>query len=172
MVEKKTTKTAKTAKPAKPRAPKAAKAPVSKASVSERREKKKAEAIKPEAVAELVHAKKTHPAGRYIFAVGRRKTSRALVKLYDGAGNVTVNGKSYKEYFAWPPWQKSVMQPLTAVGMEKSFDVVVKTLGGGTHSQADAIAHGIARALVEKEATYRKVLKTQGLLTRDPRMKE
>ena len=110
--------------------------------------------------------------GRYIYAVGRRKTATARIKFYPGEGNITVNNKAFKDYFSWAPWQKDTLQPLTVVGAEKAVDVTAVVSGGGIHSQAQALSLALARALVIKDETYRKVLKTQGLLTRDPREKE
>lgn len=124
--------------------------------------KKKAKAAK----------KTTMPKGKYIYAVGRRKTSTAKVRLYDGSGRVFINKTPLSEYIEWQPWQKELLQSLNLVGAEKDFDVVVDARGGGLHSQAQAAAHGISRALVEKDEGYKKVLKTNGMLTRDPRMKE
>jgi len=157
MVEKKTTT----------RKPRATKATVKTAGTA----KPAAEAPLPKPVKEKKE-KETVPAVRYIYAVGRRKTATAKVKLFPGEGNVTVNNKLVKDYFAWPPWLKNAVQPLSVVGAEKNFDVTAKVLGGGTHSQAQALAHGIARALVIKDDSYRKVLKPFGFLTRDSRKKE
>lgn len=159
MAERKTTKITK--------APKVVKTEV-------KEEKAAPKAVKPKAIEEKEAPKTAKPkiSGKYIFAVGRRKTSTAKVRVYEGGGNVTVNEKPVKDYFGWLPWQKQVMAPLTVVGAEKNFDVVAKVLGGGLHSQAEAVSHGIARALVLKDETYKKVLRTNGLLTRDPRMKE
>lgn len=128
-------------------------------------------AAKTEKTEEKAHTA-THHKGKYIYAVGRRKTATAKVRLYEGEGVITINKKPAQTYFAWAPWLKSVTQPLTAVGAEKNFDVQAEVRGGGLHSQAEAVALGISRTLIEKDEGYKKVLKTQGLLTRDPRMKE
>jgi len=116
------------------------------------------------------HAPK--PKGRYIFAIGRRKTATAKVKVFEGGGSVLINDRPAKDYFTWATWHKAALQPLSVVGVEKNTDVVARVSGGGLHAQADAVAHGIARALVIKDETFKKVLRTNGLLTRDPRMKE
>jgi small subunit ribosomal protein S9 len=105
-------------------------------------------------------------------AVGRRKTASARVRIMPGKGNVTVNGREYKEYFPVLIWQNEVVAPLVAVGKEKDLDVTVKIVGGGVHSQAQAVRHGIARALVSWNEDFRPVLKAEGYLTRDPRAKE
>lgn len=132
----------------------------------------KAAASSAEHATEVKKEHAAHHRGKYVYAVGRRKTATAKVRLFEGAGDITVNKKPAKDYFNWQPWQKAVAQPLTAVGAEKNFDVVAEVFGGGLHAQAEAVALGIARTLITKDEGYKKVLKTQGLLTRDPRMKE
>jgi small subunit ribosomal protein S9 len=105
-------------------------------------------------------------------AVGRRKEASARVRLSLGKGEVTVNGRKLAEYFPNKLWQEKVISPLVAVGREKNFAVSVKVAGGGSHGQAEAVCHGIARVLVAWEAELKPVLKAQGFLTRDPRAKE
>jgi small subunit ribosomal protein S9 len=117
-------------------------------------------------------AKAPAASGEYIYAVGRRKTSTAKIRLLDGSGTVTINGKSAKDYFAYAPFERKVTEALVTVGVDKSFDIIAKTVGGGLSSQAQAVAHGVARALVKKDEGYKIPLKGTGLLTRDPRMKE
>ncbi|MEK7516374.1 MAG: 30S ribosomal protein S9 [Patescibacteria group bacterium] len=113
------------------------------------------------------------PQGKYSFAVGRRKTSVARVRLYHGGtGAITVNGKDYRAYFPVRTWQDEVISPLVISGMNDTKDVSVVVLGGGPHSQAGAVRHGISRALLDFDETFRKTLKKVGYLTRDPRMKE
>ena len=159
MAERKTTKITK--------APKVVKTEV-------KEEKAVPKAVKPKATEEKEAPKTTKPktSGKYIFAVGRRKTATAKVRLFDGDGNIVINGRALKDYIGWMPWQRVVSQPLTVVGAEKNFDIVAKVLGGGLHAQAEAVALGIARALVIKDETFKKVLRTNGLLTRDSLMKE
>lgn len=118
-------------------------------------------------------AEGSSPQGKYSFAVGRRKTSTARVRLYHkGTGTITVNGKDYRAYFPVRTWQDEVTSPLVISGTNDTKDVSIVVLGGGPHSQAGAVRHGIARALLDFDETFRKTLKKVGYLTRDPRMKE
>ena len=103
---------------------------------------------------------------------GRRKESIARVKLVPGTGNVTVNGKTMDEYFGSEILKVIVNQPFTVTNTVGKYDVVVKVTGGGYTGQAGAVRHGIARALNEANSEYRSILKSNGFLTRDPRMKE
>lgn len=107
-----------------------------------------------------------------IKAVGRRKKAAARVRITTGKGVITVNGRDYKDYFPVVIWQEKVMAPLKAVGREERLDVSVKVAGGGVHGQAEAVRHGIARALVALDETLKPVLRAEGFLTRDPRAKE
>ena len=106
------------------------------------------------------------------LGTGRRKSSIARVRLVEGKGNITVNGKDINEYFGEETLRVIVKQPLTVTNTLTKFDVIAKVQGGGFSGQAGAVRHGIARALNEANAEYRPVLKSNGLLTRDPRMKE
>ncbi len=103
---------------------------------------------------------------------GRRKESIARVRLVPGTGNVTVNGKSMDEYFGSEILKVIVNQPFAVTNTIGKYDVVVKVTGGGYTGQAGAVRHGIARALNEANSEYRPILKSNGFLTRDPRMKE
>ena len=103
---------------------------------------------------------------------GRRKESIARVRLMAGKGNVTVNGKTLDEYFGTEILKVIVNQPFAVTNTVAKYDVVVKVVGGGFTGQAGAIRHGIARALNEANSEFRPVLKANGFLTRDPRMKE
>ena len=105
-------------------------------------------------------------------AVGRRKTASARVQLTLGKGVVTVNGKELTAYFPLALYQRAVLRPLEVVGKTKNFDVSVKVAGGGKHGQAEAVRHGIARALVRWDEALKAVLRAEGLMTRDPREKE
>jgi len=105
-------------------------------------------------------------------AVGRRKTASARVRLTPGEGNIIVNEKDYKVYFPTKILQNKVLAPLLTVGKEKSLDISVKTSGGGTVGQAEAVSHGIARALVKWNEDLKLALRAQGFLTRDARAKE
>lgn len=105
-------------------------------------------------------------------AVGRRKTASARVKIAPGTGEIKINGREYKEYFTTKIWQDKVLAPLKVVGKEKSLDVSVKVEGGGINGQADAVRHGISRALIKWNEELKPALKAEGFTTRDPRAKE
>ena len=107
-----------------------------------------------------------------IQATGRRKRAVARVKLALGQGVITVNKKPIEEYFPRPQLQQIVRQPFEATQSGARYDVVVKAQGGGVTGQAGAVRHGIARALVEMDASFKDVLRKSGFLTRDPREKE
>ena len=107
------------------------------------------------------------------LGTGRRKSSIARVRLMEGKGKITVNGKDLEEYFGEEVLRVIVKQPLEATETLTKFDVIAKVTGGGFSGQAGAVRHGIARALNEANSEeYRAVLKAKGLLTRDPREKE
>lgn len=116
-------------------------------------------------------AKAAAPA-KYVFAIGRRKTARAKIKLFSGTGKITVNSISYADYFPTLALQKKVLTPLELVGVEKKFDAEISLAGGGKMAQADASSLAIARALVIGDPAAKTVLKKQKLLTRDARKKE
>jgi small subunit ribosomal protein S9 len=102
---------------------------------------------------------------------GRRKHSIARVRLISGSGKVTINGKPMEEYFGDGFLRLTVNQPFALLNIMK-FDVLVNVSGGGLTGQAGAIRHGIARALVKEDESFKPELKKAGFLTRDPRMKE
>ena len=106
------------------------------------------------------------------YGTGRRKKSIARVYLVSGNGNITINKRPIDEYFGLETLKVIVRQPLVATETTDKFDVVVTVKGGGTTGQAGAVRHGISRALLEADADFRPVLKKEGFLTRDPRMKE
>ena len=106
------------------------------------------------------------------YGTGRRKSSIARVRLVEGTGAITINGKSIDEYFGTEVLKTIVRQPLTATNTVAKYDVIAKVVGGGFTGQAGAIRHGIARALNEANSEFRPTLKSNGYLTRDPRMKE
>lgn len=110
--------------------------------------------------------------GTYFYSVGKRKRSVARVRLYKGTGRIVVNGREAKEYFSTEDMVDTLVAPLVLTGDQKNFDVSIMVLGGGLHSQAQAGRHGISRALVEADADNRQVLKPEGYLTRDSRIKE
>ena len=106
------------------------------------------------------------------YGTGRRKSSVARVYLVPGTGKVTINKKDMDEYFGYDTLKVIARQPLELTSTADKFDVLVNVKGGGYTGQAGAIRHGIARALLTVDADYRPVLKSNGFLTRDPRMKE
>jgi small subunit ribosomal protein S9 len=109
----------------------------------------------------------------YFYAAGKRKTAIARVKLFTrGKGSITVNEKPFNEYFKLLTSTGIITSPLKMTGLAKEFDVVVKVEGGGTSAQAEAIRHGIARALLNYNDSLRTTLKKAGFLTRDARIKE
>jgi small subunit ribosomal protein S9 len=108
---------------------------------------------------------------RYTEAVGRRKTASARVRLSSAKSpSITVNNKPAHEYFSLPTMVDTASAPLKSVGVSYAVTAIVR--GGGLKSQAEAVRHGISRALVEIDAAFRKELKHQGFLKRDPRAKE
>lgn len=108
-----------------------------------------------------------------VYATGRRKTAVAKVWLENGSGQFTVNGQSLNDWLGGlESIKKRVIQPLEVAKQETSVNIVVKTLGGGYSAQADAVRHGISRALVKYDEQFRPMLKPYGLLTRDARTVE
>ena len=103
---------------------------------------------------------------------GRRKESIARVRLMAGNGEITVNGKKLDEYFGSEILKVIVNQPFAVTNTVGKYDVIVKVTGGGLSGQAGAIRHGISRALDKANSEFRPALKSNGFLTRDPRMKE
>jgi len=108
----------------------------------------------------------------YVHGTGRRKTAVAQVKLSPGNGAIIINGIPYEERFTRPEHRRKIMQPLLVTENADKYNVVVKVDGGGVSGQSDAISHGIARALVMANESFKPVLRKSGLLTRDPRVKE
>jgi len=109
----------------------------------------------------------------YKRAIGRRKTSTAVVRLYKASKNsYTINGKDFTEYFPTPELKKIITSAFETSTPAEKFEVVVTTKGGGIHSQAEAVRHGISRALVLEDGELRGVLKKAKMLKRDPRQVE
>ena len=106
------------------------------------------------------------------YGTGRRKNAIARVRLVEGKGNITVNNKDLNEYFEIETLKVIVKQPLTVTNTLEKYDVIATVKGGGFSGQAGAVRHGIARALLEANDEFRPTLKSNGFLTRDPRMKE
>ena len=108
----------------------------------------------------------------YFYGTGRRKSSVARVRVYPGTGAITINGRDVDDYFGLETLKLIINQPFGVTETMGKYDVVANVTGGGISGQAGAIRHGIARALLLADDTFRPVLKAAGLLTRDPRMKE
>lgn len=106
------------------------------------------------------------------YGTGRRKKSVARVYLTPGKGDVVINKRNMDDYFGMETLKVIVRQPFVATGTSEKFDVLVNVRGGGYTGQAGAIRHGISRALLQVDTEYRPILKKEGFLTRDPRMKE
>ncbi|MCD6451829.1 MAG: 30S ribosomal protein S9 [Acidobacteria bacterium] len=106
------------------------------------------------------------------YGTGKRKTAVARVYLRPGKGNIIVNNRDYTEYFPRELYRTAVKQPLSLTQTADKFDVYVRAKGGGLTGQAEAIRHGIARALVAYNRELRNILKRAGFLTRDARVKE
>src|SRR5699024_6967156 len=106
------------------------------------------------------------------YGTGRRKRSTARVRLVPGTGRFIINGHEAKDYFPYETQLLIMNQPLAATETEGVYDVLVNVHGGGFTGQAGAVRHGIARALLEANPEFRKTLKDEGYLTRDPRMTE
>ena len=108
----------------------------------------------------------------YVWGTGRRKCAIAQVRLFAGTGGITVNGKPYTEVFTRVDHRAKIVAALEVTEMADKFRVEVKVTGGGVSGQADAIRHGIARALVRESEALKPTLRKAGFLTRDPRVKE
>ena len=106
------------------------------------------------------------------LGTGRRKSAVARVRLATGTGKIVINGRPFENYFPMESLRGVVTQPLTVTASTDKFDAQITVSGGGPAGQAGAVRHGIARALLTVDANLRPVLKAEGLLTRDPRMKE
>ena len=107
-----------------------------------------------------------------IYATGKRKTAIARVWMKEGSGVFTVNNRNFDDYFTRDVLKKIIQQPLEITNQMGKFDFYVNVDGGGIAGQADAVKHGISKALCEFDAELRPVLKKAGFLTRDSRMKE
>ena len=108
----------------------------------------------------------------YFYGTGRRKSSVARVRLYPGSGKITINNRDVDDYFGLETLKLIINQPFGVTNTIGKFDIVANVSGGGISGQAGAIRHGVARALLLADETYRPLLKKAGFLTRDPRMKE
>ncbi|MBR5223305.1 MAG: 30S ribosomal protein S9 [Clostridia bacterium] len=108
----------------------------------------------------------------YFYGTGRRKSSVARVRVYNGTGKIIINDREIDDYFGLETLKLIVRQPLALTGTADKFDIICRVAGGGVTGQAGAIRHGISRALLQFDAELRPELKKAGFLTRDPRMKE
>ena len=109
----------------------------------------------------------------YYYGTGRRKTAVARVRLYpNGDGRITVNGRDAEQYFPRETLMQAVRSPLRLLELANRFNITIKVVGGGGSGQAGAVRHGISRALVRADESFRPTLRRAGFLTRDPRMKE
>jgi len=108
----------------------------------------------------------------YHYGTGRRKEAIARVRLYPGSGEITVNSKPFESTYGTASLKRTVLQPFIVTDNVDKFDVSVKVVGGGISGQVGAIRHGISRALLASDEDLRKVLRSNGLLTRDSRIKE
>ena len=109
----------------------------------------------------------------YYYGTGRRKTAVARVRLYpNGDGRITVNGRDAEQYFPRETLMQAVRSPLRLLELINRFNITIKVVGGGVSGQAGAVRHGISRALVRADDSFRPTLRRAGFLTRDPRMKE
>jgi small subunit ribosomal protein S9 len=106
------------------------------------------------------------------IATGRRKTAVARIRLTPGSGKIDINGRNFEDYFPSAPLQNTVLQPLQAAKLVNNYDVSINASGGGATGQAGAARLAITRALLQVNETLRGTLKAEGLLRRDPRMKE
>ena len=109
---------------------------------------------------------------KYYYGTGRRKHSVARVRVYNGTGKITINGRDIDDYFGLETLKLIVRQPMTLTDTLGKFDIVCTVAGGGVTGQAGAIRHGLSRALLVFNSELRPTLKAAGMLTRDPRMKE
>jgi small subunit ribosomal protein S9 len=106
------------------------------------------------------------------IATGRRRTAVARIRMTPGSGKIDINGRSFEDYFPSAPLQNTVLQPLQVAKMVNNYDVSINASGGGMTGQAGAARLAIARALLQVDENLRGTLKDEGLLRRDPRMKE
>lgn len=129
--------------------------------------------VKSAKSAEQPSAKSKAPTSTYFYANGKRKTSVASIRLFsNGKGAITINNRTFENYFPLFIDQDKILSPMRATNMQKMFDVSAHVRGGGIHSQAEAVRHGISKALLIYKPEFRSALKHLGFLTRDSRMKE
>jgi len=112
------------------------------------------------------------PKAPAFLGTGRRKTAVARVRLASGTGKIVINGRPFENYFPLESLRENAALPLTVTGMAGKYDAQITVTGGGPNGQSGAVRHGLARALLTVDANLRPLLKAEGLLTRDPRMRE
>src|SRR5438093_10517169 len=112
------------------------------------------------------------PQTEEFIATGRRKTSVACIRMTPGSGKIDINGRSFEDYFPTVPLQNVVLEPLQTAKAVNAYDLSILASGGGIMGQAGAAQLAIARALLQVNVTFRSTLKSEGLLRRDPRMKD
>lgn len=128
---------------------------------------------KPKTLSAAGKTKAVPKATHYFYAAGKRKTSVASVRLFsNGKGTVTINDRAFENYFPIFTDQDKILAPLRITNTQKAFSIAVKVRGGGVHAQAEAIRHGIAKALLQYDSNLRSIVKPMGFLTRDARIKE
>lgn len=129
---------------------------------------------KAEAKEEVKPVKKVAKKYPYLFAVGRRKTAVARVRLYpkDNRSEIKINEKDYKEYFPYFEFQKNIEEPLKRSNLLGKYFISIKVQGGGKRGQVDAVRHGLGRILLKFDENLKKTLRAGGYLTRDSRKKE
>lgn len=108
----------------------------------------------------------------YFYAKGRRKTAVAGVRVFEGKGEITINGKAFDQYFKWESDRTQIMAPLKEVAMTDKVYFTVRATGGGVKGQRDAVIHALSRALVKMDKDLKTLLKAKGFMTRDDRMVE
>jgi small subunit ribosomal protein S9 len=106
------------------------------------------------------------------YETGKRKSAIARVWLIPGSGNITVNRRAFAVYFPLETYQRTAQEPLRLTDTAERFDILATVRGGGLSGQAEALRHGISKALLQTDNTLRSILKPAGFLTRDPRIKE
>lgn len=112
------------------------------------------------------------PKGKYFYGCGKRKTSIAKIRLYKGEGKITINNKPANEYITIKTLIGLIKSPFKLTGQTQKYDTIIMVQGGGITSQAEAIRHGITKALISADPFSKPTLKKAGLLTRDSRIKE
>lgn len=148
--------------------------PVKKAArrTGEPQHKPRAIKVKPEPEPKAAVSYQKPAAGKNFYAVGRRKTAVAQILLSSGEGKITVNELPFEKYFMTEDLRTVALQPLSVTGLNNALSVRSKIHGGGIHAQAESLRHAIARGIVLFNPETRRLLKKQGFLTRDSRIKE